>query len=131
MIDTLAANIDPCQYDGVAATNPIQWVAECCSPVFLSPLDQDRAGQLAAALKVLADPARLRILSLIANHPRREVCQAEFTRPLGLSQPTVSHHLKVLHDAGLLRREQRGSWAYYSIQPDLIDGLRETLAVGR
>lgn len=113
------------------ATKPIRWIAECCSPVFLTPLDQEKAEQLAAALKVLADPARLRILSLIANHPRHEVCQAEFTVPLGLSQPTVSHHLKVLHEAGLLSREQRGSWAYYSIEPDMIDSLCDTLAMPR
>jgi len=116
---------------GVATTKTVRWIAECCSPVFLTPLDQERAEQLAAALRVLADPARLRILSLVVNHPRGEVCQAEFTRPLGLSQPTVSHHLKVLYDAGLLRREQRGSWAYYSIEPQQIESLRDTLAVRR
>src|SRR5712692_12018880 len=115
---------------GVADTRTVRSIAEsCCSPVFLAPLNQRKAEELAAALRVLADPARLRILSLIANHPRGEVCQAEFTRPLRLSQPTVSHHLKVLHEAGLLRREQRGSWAYYSIEPQRIESLRDALAV--
>ncbi len=115
----------------VAATRTVRSIAECCSPVFLTPLNQRKAEELAAALRVIADPARLRILSLIANHPRGEVCQAEFTRPLRLSQPTVSHHLRVLHDAGLLRREQRGSWAYYSIEPEHIESLRDALAVSR
>ena len=82
---------------------------------------------MAAALRVLADPARLRILNLIANHPEGEVCQARFTGPLGLSQPTVSHHLRVLHEAGLLRRQQRGSWAYYSLEPGQIRGLLDAL----
>ena len=102
-----------------------------CSLVFFDLLDQQSAERMAAALRVVADPARLRILNLIANHPSGEVCQAQFTGPLGLSQPTVSHHLKVLHDAGLLRREQRGSWAYYSIEPDKIETLRSALATGR
>jgi ArsR family transcriptional regulator, arsenate/arsenite/antimonite-responsive transcriptional repressor len=126
-------DIDLCQYVGVAVTMTARPIRESCfcSPVFLAPLTQRKAEELAAALRVLADPARLRILSLIANHPRGEVCQAEFTRPLNLSQPTVSHHLKVLHDAGLLHREQRGSWAYYSIEPERIESLRDTLALSR
>ncbi len=102
-----------------------------CSLVFFDLLDQQSAERIAAALRVLADPARLQILSLIANHPHGEVCQAQFTGPLGLSQPTVSHHLKVLHDAGLLRREQRGSWAYYSLERDKIESLRSALATRR
>jgi ArsR family transcriptional regulator len=127
----LSADIDVCQYNGVAVPRTVPPIAACCSPLFLAPLDQDKAERLAAALRVLADPARLRILSLIANHPRAEVCQAEFTRPLGLSQPTVSHHLKVLHDAGLLHREQRGSWAYYRIERHQIEILRDALTTGR
>lgn len=130
MVDTLAQDIEACQYVGVASADTVQWIAGCCSPVFRVPLDQERAEHLAAALRVLADPARLRILSLVANHPRGEVCQAEFTGPLGLSQPTVSHHLRVLHDAGLLRREQRGSWAYYSLESRPLQELSDTLAGG-
>lgn len=102
-----------------------------CSLLFFDLLDQQSAERLAAALRVVADPARLRILNLIANHPRGEVCQMEFTRSLQLSQPTISHHLNVLHDAGLLRREQRASWAYYSIEPDQIETLRNALATRR
>lgn len=82
---------------------------------------------MAAVLRVLADPARLRILNLIANHPQGAVCQAHFTGPLRLSQPTGSHHLRVLHEAGLLHRQQRGSWGYYSLEPDQISSLLEAL----
>lgn len=109
---------------------PVEPIAECCWPLFQAPLDEERAERFAAALRVLADPARLRILNLIASHPHGEVCQMEFTGPLGLSQPTVSHHLKILHDAGLLRREQRGNWAYYSLVPEQVVPFREALSPG-
>lgn len=105
----------------------VEPIADCCSPIFFASLDQVRAERMAAALRVLADPARLRILNLIANHPQGEICQALFTGPLGLSQPTVSHHLRVLHEAGLLRRRQRGSWAYYGLEPVQITSLLEAL----
>ena len=109
----------------------IEPIAECCCALFVAPLDQLQAERMAAALRVLADPARLRILNLIANHPDGEVCQAQFTGPLGLSQPTVSHHLRVLHEAGLLRRQQRGSWAYYSLEPGQIRDLLDALSPPR
>src|SRR5258708_30889522 len=121
-VDTVSLHIDLCQYERMRKT--VEAIDTGCTLVFFDLLDRQSAERLAAALKVVADPARLRILSLIANHPRGEVCQAQVTGPLGLSQPTVSHHLKVLHDAGLLRREQRGNWAYYSIEPDKIESLR-------
>ena len=82
--------------------------AECCPQLLAAPLDEDAAERLAAALRVLADPARLRLLGIIGSHPRGEACVCELTGPVGLSQPTVSHHLKVLTDAGLVGREQRG-----------------------
>ena len=88
------------------------------------PLDAEEADQLAAALKVIADPARLRLLSLIQAQPRHEACVCHLTEPLGLSQPTVSHHLKVLLNAGLVEREQRGSWAFFRVVPD-TPALRE------
>ena len=75
----------------------------------------------------LADPARLRLLSLIAAQPDREACNCELIEPLGLSQPTVSHHLKVLHDAGLLARERRGQWIYYRIVPEQMAAVRTAL----
>ncbi|SRR6266851_2775910 len=103
-------------------------ISTSCTLLFDDPLDQEEADRMAAALRVLANPARLRILNLVANQPSGEVCQMAFTRPLGLSQPTVSHHLRVLHDSGLLRREQRGNWAYYSLEPSPITSLLEALS---
>jgi ArsR family transcriptional regulator len=102
--------------------------AECCPQVLASPLDGDGAERLAGALRVLADPARLRLLSLIGAHPDGEVCVCDLTAPLGLSQPTVSHHLKVLTEAGLVGREQRGRWVYYWLIPEPIELLRAALA---
>jgi ArsR family transcriptional regulator len=102
--------------------------AECCPQVLASPLDEDGAERLAGALRVLADPARLRLLSLIGAHPDGEVCVCDLTAPLGLSQPTVSHHLKVLTDAGLVGREQRGRWVFYWLVPEPIELLRAALA---
>ena len=105
----------------------IQIDPECCPPVLEEPLDPPEAERLAGALRVVADPARLRILGMIAARPGNEACGCELTEPLGLSQPTVSHHLKVLHESGLLRREQRGRWAYYRLDPEPLRLLREAL----
>ena len=82
---------------------------------------------MAGALRVLADPARLRLLSLIQAQPNAEACVCHLTEPLGLSQPTVSHHLKVLLQAGLVEREQRGSWAFFRVVPGQLQALRELL----
>lgn len=102
--------------------------AECCPQVLAAPLGEDEADRLAAALRVLADPARLRLLSLIGANPNGEACVCDLTAPIGLSQPTVSHHLKVLTEAGLLGREQRGRWVFYWLQPEPIELLRSALA---
>lgn len=102
--------------------------ADCCPQVLAAPLDEESAERLAAALRVLADPARLRLLSIIGADPKGEVCACELTGPLGLTQPTVSHHLKVLTDAGLIGREQRGRWAYFWVLPEPLELLRGTLA---
>jgi ArsR family transcriptional regulator len=102
--------------------------AECCPQVLAEPMGEEAAEKLAAALRVLADPARLRLLSLIGAHPDGEACVCNLTGPLGLSQPTVSHHLKVLADAGLLEREQRGRWAYFTVHPEPLELLRAALA---
>jgi ArsR family transcriptional regulator len=99
----------------------------CCVPLMREPLSRDSAERMAAALRVLGDPARLRLLSLIAAHEGAEACVCDLTGPLGLSQPTVSHHLKVLMDAGLLEREQRGRMAYFRVLPEPLDLLREAL----
>jgi ArsR family transcriptional regulator, arsenate/arsenite/antimonite-responsive transcriptional repressor len=107
----------------------IQRIEACCAPLLSAPLSADGAEQLAAALKVVADPARLRLLSLIGAQPDREACVCDLTGPLGLSQPTVSHHLKVLADAGLLEREQRGRWAYFRVLPERLGVLRDAFTL--
>jgi ArsR family transcriptional regulator len=102
--------------------------AACCPQLLAAPLDEDAAERLAAALRVLADPARLRLLSIIGAQPDGEACVCNLTEPLGLSQPTVSHHLKVLAEAGLVGREQRGRWVYYWVCPEPLELLRSALA---
>ena len=97
-------------------------VVACCSPITREPLDVRGAEQLAQVLKALADPARLRLVSLVAAHDG-EACVCDLTAPVGLSQPTVSHHLKVLVEAGILTREQRGRWAYFRLVPGALDAL--------
>ena len=104
---SISVNMDP--------VKTIATIAASCSPLLQEPLAAEEAEQLAAALKVIADPARLRLLSLIQAQPGHEACVCHLTEPLGLSQPTVSHHLKVLLNAGLVEREQRGSWAYFRV----------------
>ncbi len=122
----IAQDIDACQYRPV---KDLQTIQECCSPLLQAPVAPDEARQLATAFRVLGDPARLRILSLIAAGSAGEMCVCEMVEPLGLAQPTVSHHLKVLHEAGLLRREKRGTWAFYAVVPERVDALRKALAV--
>lgn len=97
----------------------------CCAPVLASALTDAEADDLAAAFKVLADPARLRLLSMIASSD--EACACDLVEPLGKAQPTVSHHLSVLTDAGLLSREKRGRWAYYRVVPERLAVLRDAL----
>ena len=106
----------------------IQTLEGCCPPLLSAPLDQEEAELLAGALQALADPARLRLLSLIASSPGAEACGCDLTQPVGLSQPTVSHHLKVLHEAGLLDRERRGRWVHYRAVPDRLRDVQRALA---
>ncbi len=101
--------------------------AVCCTPLLQAPLTEAEARSLAQVLKALADPARLRIISLIAARPGAEACNCELVEPLGLSQPTVSHHLRVLHDAGVLERERRGQWIFYRIADAQLEALRAAL----
>jgi ArsR family transcriptional regulator len=102
-------------------------VLDCAPLLSGAPLDEPSAARLAAVLRVLADPARLRILSLIQAQPTREACVCHLTDALGLAQPTVSHHLGVLFGAGLLGRARRGNWVYYRAVPGALDGLRDAL----
>jgi ArsR family transcriptional regulator, arsenate/arsenite/antimonite-responsive transcriptional repressor len=101
----------------------------CCASVLRSRLGVDDADRLATAFKAVADPGRLRLLSFIAGQPGAEACVCNLVEPLGLSQPTVSHHLKVLTEAGLLARERRGTWMFYRLVPERIEALRTALAL--
>src|SRR6266542_5544631 len=107
----------------------VKTITTCCEPVLAEALAEEDATELAAAFKVLADPARLRLLSLIANAAGGEGCACDLVGPLGRSQPTVSHHLSVLTDAGLITREKRGRWAWYRVVPERLAVLRDTLTV--
>lgn len=104
----------------------ITTVPACC-PVLEAPLSDEEADRTARQFKALADPARVKLLSLIASSPDGELCVCNLTGPLGLSQPTVSHHLKVLTDAGFLERERRQSWAYFRVRRDTLDAVSRAL----
>ena len=99
----------------------------CCPSLLGAPLSETDAATLAKRFAVLADPARLRLLSLIAAQDDGEVCACELVEPIGRSQPTVSHHLKVLREAGLVEGERRGTWVWYRVLPDALADLRTTL----
>lgn len=118
-VPTAALPVVPDSVDGLAA---------CCTPAPGEVLAADDAVRLAAVLKVLAEPTRLRLLSLVAAQEDREECVCNLTDLVGVAQPTVSHHMKLLVDAGLLTREQRGRWAYYRLVPGALDTLSGLLA---
>jgi ArsR family transcriptional regulator len=106
--------------------------ATCCPPLVRDASEPEAARDLARVFKALGDPTRVQLLSIVAAHDGGEACVCDLTDPVGLSQPTVSHHLKILVDAGLLTREQRGRWAYYSLVPGALDRLARGLSdVGR
>lgn len=113
---------------------PTRLQVACCAPAGLEPIQAARAAELAVLLKAVADPTRLRLLSLVARAAGGEACICDLTAPVGLSQPTVSHHMKTLVEAGLLTREQRGKWAHYRLVPgaaeQLADALLATLRLG-
>ena len=102
--------------------SPAETVA-CCSPLSSEPLSREQAEQIAPLLKALADPVRLRLMSLVASHAGGEACVCDLTGAFELSQPTISHHLKVLHDSGLLGREKRGVWVYYRARTSSLTSL--------
>lgn len=102
-------------------------LAACCSPLTAGALDEESAQQLAKVFKALGDPTRVRLVSLIAAAEDAEACLCDLTDPVGLSQPTVSHHMRLLVEARLIVREQRGKWAYYRLLPDTFDALRQIL----
>jgi ArsR family transcriptional regulator len=97
--------------------------AACCPPLSREPLSAEQAAQVAPMLKALAEPVRLRLMSLIASHPGGEACVCDLNDAFDLSQPTISHHLKVLHEAGLLDRDKRGVWVYYRARTEALASL--------
>lgn len=101
--------------------------AACCAPVTRQVMSFEDAQKHAHLLKAVADPTRLRLLSLVAAGENGESCVCDLTEPLGLGQPTVSHHLKILVDAGILSREKRGNWAYFSLVPGSLDAVAAVL----
>ena len=103
----------------------------CCTPLLREPITASQAADLARQLKALADPTRLRLVSMVAAHEGGEACVCELTEPLGLTQPTISHHLKILVDAGIFSRDKRGVWAYYALVPSALDALSAVLSPAR
>ena len=135
----LALEIDSCQcvphtgYVTASAADiqnrPQLPVADaCCTPLLREPITTSQAAELARLLKALADPTRLRLVSMVAAHEGGEACVCELTEPLGLTQPTISHHLKILVDAGIFTRDKRGVWAYYALVPAAMDALSAVLS---
>ena len=112
----------------VAQARPELPLAEaCCAPLLRQPITASQAADLAHLLKALADPTRLRLVSLVAASEGREACVCDLTEPLGLTQPTISHHLKVLVDAGIFSRDKRGVWAYFALVPSALQALSAIL----
>ena len=126
--------IDICQYRWVSKSielTPSQAVA-CCSPLLSEPITAETAERISPLLKALADPVRLRLLSLVAAHEGGEACVCDLNEAFDLSQPTISHHLKVLHETGLLERSKRGTWVYYAVRRDALGDVATLLGgVGR
>lgn len=108
---------------------PVEAVA-CCSPLLSEPISLERAERIAPLLKALADPVRLRLLSLVGAHADNEACVCDLNDAFDLSQPTISHHLKVLHEVGLLDREKRGVWVYYRVDATALADLGGLLGRG-
>jgi ArsR family transcriptional regulator len=108
--------------NSLVVLDPAETMA-CCSPLTAEPLSQQQAETIAPLLKALADPVRLRLMSLVASHADGEACVCELNDAFDLSQPTISHHLKVLHDSGLLDREKRGVWVYYRARTNALASL--------
>jgi ArsR family transcriptional regulator, arsenate/arsenite/antimonite-responsive transcriptional repressor len=110
------------------AADPSNWSDDCCPPLTGSGrLDRDQAERLSRTLKAIADPARLQVLSFLRSRPNGEACACDLVEPLGLAQPTVSHHLKVLYETGVLEREKRATWVYYRLPDDRLPSIRQAL----
>ena len=126
----LDQDIETCQYRGMPKSllqlTPVE-AAACCAPLTREPLSAEAAERIAPLVKAIADPVRLRLLSLVASHADGEACVCDLNDAFDLSQPTISHHLKLLHDAGLLEREKRGVWVYYRVNAGALGDLAALL----
>lgn len=124
-------HIDRCQYQAMAISPEMLPVLDqelaCCPPLASEPLSTEQADVVAPLLKALGDPVRLRLISMVLSAPDAEACVCDLTGAFDLSQPTISHHLKVLHDAGLLDRDKRGVWVYYRARPSAMTALATLL----
>jgi ArsR family transcriptional regulator len=125
---TISMDVNMTYDDGVSTITllPVIDVAACCSPLTREPIGAEQAVDLARSLKALADPTRLRLVSIVAAADG-EVCACDLVEPTGLGQPTVSHHLKILTEAGFFNRTQRGTWAYFSLVPGALDSVGHLL----
>ena len=123
----VATGIDTCQYRWVTISSPPATATTdalaCCAPLARQPMSEQDAQQVAPLLKALADPVRLRLMSMVLSHEGGEACVCDLNDAFDLSQPTISHHLKVLHEAGLLDREKRGVWVYYQARPEAMEAM--------
>jgi ArsR family transcriptional regulator, arsenate/arsenite/antimonite-responsive transcriptional repressor len=124
----VVTDIDACQHRWVSnSRGELPVLADdalaCCTPLAREPMSEEQAIQVAALLKALADPVRLRLMSMVLSHEGGEACVCDLTPAFDLSQPTISHHLKVLHESGLLHREKRGVWVYYRARPQAMEAM--------
>jgi ArsR family transcriptional regulator, arsenate/arsenite/antimonite-responsive transcriptional repressor len=124
--DHLSKNVNTCEDIRVSLPTTIEATA-CCVPRITSALTAEDAERVARVFKALGDPTRVRLLSLIAAGTGGEACICDLTEPVGLSQGTVSHHMKLLADAGLVTREQRGKWAYFALNDGALDAAADAL----
>ncbi len=118
--------MDACQHRHMSKSDGLPILHEsyaCCTPLAREPMDARQAATVTGLLKALAEPVRLRLMSIVLSHEGGEACVCDLTDAFDLSQPTISHHLKVLHEAGLLDRDKRGVWVYYRARPDAISAL--------
>jgi ArsR family transcriptional regulator len=128
--DQIALWIEACQYRRMSKQLPLVAMDACCSPLAREPLSAPQAVELARAFKAISDPVRLRLLSLIASHEGGEACVCDLTVAFDVTGPTISHHLKVLREAGLIDGERRGTWVYYRVHPEVLARLSAVLVPG-